>query len=39
MEIFDRITPKEQETIKNYIRLYAGVTESAPLKQVFQTAS
>lgn len=36
MEIFDRITPKEQETIKNYIRLYAGVTESAPLKQVLQ---
>ena len=34
MEIFDRITPREQETIKNYIRLYAGVAESAPLPQV-----
>ena len=36
MEIFDRITPKEQETIKNYIRMYAGVAESAPLNQVLQ---
>lgn len=36
MEIFDAITPIEQETIEHYIQLYAGAGEMAPLPQVLR---
>lgn len=36
MEIFDSITPREVETIKHYIQLYANVPEPAPMRQVLR---
>lgn len=36
MEIFDSITPREVETIKHYIQLYAGIPEPAPMRQVLR---
>lgn len=36
MQLTDLITPREEETIKHYIQLYAEVAEPAPLPILFQ---
>ena len=36
MQLIDALSPRDKETIKHYIQLYAGVAEPAPLSKVLQ---